>query len=385
MLISNFISHPVTKGVKKIAIGTGCSLSIESPAIVLAYGNRTTTADSQTGTNVVILAAAEYEKGRILAIGDTDFLIGEDTETVFESSSVSEWFSRYDNKMLALNMFEWVTQIFPPSPDITEADTLSSEGYILFSQREYSLAKLKFEEALSIYSDANVIEKISEMQEMIEKCIKGLDAEVAYQKGTEYHEKGEYENALAEFQESKLLYDEIEDTIGYQQAQSMIDICNNVIDATGFIHGTVYWNTTMNPAKNVAVKIYDEATDLLEKTVQTDSQGRFVAEIPKNKSYYIIVEIFIEQKQFGIIPVDSLDTGALILIIVNPSEESEVTPSEESEVTPNYKMISIFIICILAMILLIISSPSDRTKSIRNTLIAFFITIIAGIILYYLS
>ena len=87
----------------------------------------------------------------------------------------------------------------------------------------------------------------------------------------------------------------------------------------GFIHGTVYWDTTATPARNVTVQIYDQITNILEKSVKTDSEGRFIAEVPKPKKYSIVVEGFPEQKQIEITPADSLDTGEVMLILDSQS------------------------------------------------------------------
>ena len=79
LMITNFKSHPVTKGVETMVYVSGCSLKVKSPATGLAFGSPTTVADGQEGRDIVVLAAAEYGKGKVLAIGDTDFLAGSNT------------------------------------------------------------------------------------------------------------------------------------------------------------------------------------------------------------------------------------------------------------------------------------------------------------------
>lgn len=83
----------------------------------------------------------------------------------------------------------------------------------------------------------------------------------------------------------------------------------------GFVHGIVYWDTTETPAKDITVRIYDQTTTMLEKNVTTDFEGRFIAEVPKIKKYYIVVEDFADQKYMGITPVNALSRGALTLIV----------------------------------------------------------------------
>ena len=83
----------------------------------------------------------------------------------------------------------------------------------------------------------------------------------------------------------------------------------------GFLHGTVYWKTTDTLAKDITVRIYDQATNILEKNVMTDFRGVFIAELPKTKTYYLIVEDFAEQAHYDVYPVPSLSQGAVTLII----------------------------------------------------------------------
>jgi hypothetical protein len=115
VIISNFIRHPVTQGVNDLGYCWGCSLELQPPAVGLAFGNPTSiagkgiwlqdlTSKEKEGEDIIVLAAAEYGMGKVLAIGDTDFLIaGHDR------------FGDHDgflpfghNRQLALNMFDWV-------------------------------------------------------------------------------------------------------------------------------------------------------------------------------------------------------------------------------------------------------------------------------------
>jgi tetratricopeptide (TPR) repeat protein len=233
-IISTFASHPVTKGVKSMGYFCGCSLKLGSSATALAFGNPTTTSDGKKGRDVVILAAAEYGKGRIVAVGDSDFLVGATTPGYEE-----DFLNFKDNKKLALNMFEWTA----PGIDAEEAESLASEADALFSQRQYSQAKDKFQEALRIYTEAHDSKKVSEMQSMIDKCSKGMDAEAAYEKGMEYFNQKKYNEAREEFQESDSLYRELGDTEGFSEAQSKIDICSKILDAdAAYEKGLEYFN-----------------------------------------------------------------------------------------------------------------------------------------------
>ena len=225
LVISTFTPHPVTRGVESIGYLYGCSLTLTGSATPLAFGAPTTTADGKKGKEVVVLAAVEYGEGRVLAMGDYDFLF-----VIPEG----DFLSILDNKKLGLNMFEWVSQPRAPvvlPPVTAEADELASEGYTLFSQREYSSAQTKFEEALERYTDVNAGQKVSEMQEMVAQCREALYAEDSYQMGMEYYSKKEYENALAEFEKSAAFYSDVGDDAGTQDAQAWVTTCRAVIDA----------------------------------------------------------------------------------------------------------------------------------------------------------
>jgi TolB protein len=100
---------------------------------------------------------------------------------------------------------------------------------------------------------------------------------------------------------------------------------------TGFIHGTVYWDTTKTPAQDIAVQVYDQGSGRLEKTVTTDDQGHFIAEVLKTRMYSVIVEDFAEQKQIGIIPSDSLDAGAVIIILDSQSSIKGVVEDDSGK------------------------------------------------------
>ena len=227
LVISNFNLHPVTRGVRSIGYLYGCSLTLKGSAIPLAFGAETTSADGKEGKDVVVLAAAEYGKGRVVAMGDYDFLI-----VIPEG----DFLSILDNRKLGLNMFEWVSQSFIPAPttpppDTAEAERRALEGYTYFSQGEYSQAKLEFEKALETYSKFHDSQKVSEMQDMIDECDKGLDAEAAFQRGADYYNQKNYSAALADFEESKQLYSAIGDSTMSSEAQEMIDLCNKGLDA----------------------------------------------------------------------------------------------------------------------------------------------------------
>jgi tetratricopeptide (TPR) repeat protein len=261
-VISTFASHPVTKGVKSIGYICGCSLKLKSSATALAFGNPTTTSDGKKGRDVVVLAAAEYGKGRIVAVGDSDFLVGATTPGYEE-----DFLNFKDNKKLALNMFEWTAQGF----DTKEAEGLASEADALFSQRQYLQAKSKFEEALRIYAEAHDSKKVSEMQSMIDKCSKGMNAKAAYEKGMEYFNQKKYTEALAEFQRGDSLYRELGDTDGSSGTQFMMDMCNKILEAdAAYEKGMEYFN---QKKYNDALAEFQRSDSLYRELGDTDGSS----------------------------------------------------------------------------------------------------------------
>ncbi|MBU7031627.1 MAG: carboxypeptidase regulatory-like domain-containing protein [Theionarchaea archaeon] len=102
----------------------------------------------------------------------------------------------------------------------------------------------------------------------------------------------------------------------------------------GFLHGTVYWKTTDTLAKDIMVRIYDQATNILEKNVMTDFRGVFITEVPNTKTYYLIIEDFAEQTFYDIYPVPSLDQGAVTLIIDPQCGISGVITDEVGDPVP---------------------------------------------------
>jgi hypothetical protein len=88
------------------------------------------------------------------------------------------------------------------------------------------------------------------------------------------------------------------------------------------IHGYIYYDNTQNPASNVAVRIYESQTELQVVSDITDTSGYFVVDnISGDKSYYIVVENYEDQKKQGIVPVEGPTTANAITIIIKTEGE----------------------------------------------------------------
>lgn len=113
VIITEFDRHPVTYNIFDFGYIEGCSLDVSFPAVGLAFGNVTTEAGSRTGEDVIVMAAAEYGTGKVVAVGDKDFLVGGKRRF-----GAHDGFLEYgDNERLGLSIFEWAATIASESGD----------------------------------------------------------------------------------------------------------------------------------------------------------------------------------------------------------------------------------------------------------------------------
>ncbi|MGD2247048.1 MAG: SHOCT domain-containing protein [Candidatus Methanofastidiosia archaeon] len=221
-IFTKFASHFVTDGLTEVYTLIPSSLSIAGNVVPLVVGDE----DSYSGCHEPVyiagdyppvVAALEYGKGRIIFISHDCFIANSEVD-------------KYDNLKFGLNMFNWLSE----NLDTEKAHELAAEGYTYFNQKEYSQAKLKFDQAKEIYQNVEDNEKIAEMQSMILKCDKGLEAADLYTEGMDSYQNGDYEVGKNKFQESKSLYNELEDTAGAEHAQKMILKCDKGLEAAVF-------------------------------------------------------------------------------------------------------------------------------------------------------
>jgi tetratricopeptide (TPR) repeat protein len=241
-VISNIVAHPVTKGVSSIGYICGCSLTLSS-ATPLALSNRPTS-DGKQHSDIVILAITKYGQGRVLAIGDMDFLYGSS-----DSEENEDYLSLEDNKMLAFNMFDWSASVRTKTAN---AHMLASEGSSFSSSSMYLEARSKLEAAYNIYVELADASGVFLMETMIDNCNKAIDARIAFERGQTYYKNREYEKALSQFESGRSLYDEIGDKIKSVEIQSMIDLC------LGYIHAE---DLRQQAIQYCDRKEYEKATD----------------------------------------------------------------------------------------------------------------------------
>jgi parallel beta-helix repeat protein len=112
-LIHEFSRHYITKGVNEFLYPAGCSLIANNFSIARADDDSYTTlpnipiqalAEEERG-RITVLAATNFEGGRVVCIGDGDFCSDLDIDG---DGSVN--IEEYDNKNLTLNIVTWLAQ-----------------------------------------------------------------------------------------------------------------------------------------------------------------------------------------------------------------------------------------------------------------------------------
>lgn len=118
-LISNFVNHPTTTGLNKIALIACTSLATQSPAIPIAYASSTayeraaSRGENSIGTgietlgnklkvgSIAVAAVSQVGSGKVIAVGDAN-LFGDD---VYENST--DFIDLYSNKQFLKNIINW--------------------------------------------------------------------------------------------------------------------------------------------------------------------------------------------------------------------------------------------------------------------------------------
>jgi parallel beta-helix repeat protein len=111
-IIHEFSRHSITKGINEFLYPAGCSL-IANSSIARADDDSYTTlpkipiqalAEEERGS-ITVLAATNFEGGRVVCIGDGDFCSDLDIDGDGRAN-----IDEYDNKKLALNIVEWLSR-----------------------------------------------------------------------------------------------------------------------------------------------------------------------------------------------------------------------------------------------------------------------------------
>lgn len=99
-IIHNMAEHPLTEEVTQIVLYKPCALRISGDAVAVARGDddtKTIGVELITGEDIVVVAVAEYERGKVVVVG---------SHTVFDDSFINQ----PDNQTFAINVFNWVSE-----------------------------------------------------------------------------------------------------------------------------------------------------------------------------------------------------------------------------------------------------------------------------------
>lgn len=109
---------------------------------------------------------------------------------------------------------------------------------------------------------------------------------------------------------------------GYHSYKETVNLYGNtteniILYRKGIIHGHVYYDDIQNPAQNVKVVVYDSKTQSRVASDITDDNGYFIVDnITDNRTYYIVVEEYEDQKEKDIIPVSIPNSSNSLIIII---------------------------------------------------------------------
>jgi len=120
-LISDFVSHPTTAGVNTIVLIASCSLSVQTPAIPIAYASSSayTSASLSRGNgigigiktpetktkngNIIVAAVAEIGTGKVIATGDVNLFCND----VYNISGGTPYINLYNNMTFFEDIINW--------------------------------------------------------------------------------------------------------------------------------------------------------------------------------------------------------------------------------------------------------------------------------------
>ncbi len=121
-LISTFAPHPVTNGLTKLAYILGCSLSVQSPGIAIAYASSSAYTASNLSrdlggnsirvgikapdtkdkvASIIVSAVAQIGSGKVIAVGDVN-IFGNDCY-----NNQTDFIDLYSNKKFLQNIVNW--------------------------------------------------------------------------------------------------------------------------------------------------------------------------------------------------------------------------------------------------------------------------------------
>ena len=119
-----------------------------------------------------------------------------------------------------------------------QADAVFQEGTDAFNKREYTEAKLKYEEAQNLYKFIKDTEREAACTEMVNQCIRigevEKEADELFEQGVTYYENQVYTEAVKSFTKARAMYEEIGDTAKVTACDEWILTCDEAAESGVF-------------------------------------------------------------------------------------------------------------------------------------------------------
>lgn len=269
LCLNDFAPHPITEGITQILLDRGIPLvSYEEGDILASTSETSWLYNSATGDSSLRDEDMGFGPFSVLLVQS----VGEG-RTVFFGSRGSFYNSTMEepdqqNMDFFINMVTWLGEHGGPYKQYVtrnqQGQQMVSEGKALFENHAFSQAKLKFRNAVNLFTESNDIypnpeaeEGIKEAEQFIEKCETGMNADAVFKEATELFNQQELENALETFEDAQVLYEDIQFT-------EQIEVCKSRIEE---IH-------TLIAARKEALTLLNEAEEALETAPSTfNAQG----------------------------------------------------------------------------------------------------------------
>lgn len=238
---TDITSHPITEGVKQVALNGAVPISKYKSGNVLIKTSSNSWVDElgktsnkkdideESGPFDILLAMENIGKGRAVFFGCASSFFNWVVDTADQQ-----------NLKLLANAVEWLGEPGGPYKQYKnlneKAQQAFSDAVALFDSHKFSEAKagfegaiLRFEESNSIFKNADATKGIEDAKAYIAKCETGMEADQTFAKALSLLDSRDYEKAIEEFNNAKPLYDEIGYTEKSNECTAKVDECNKWI------------------------------------------------------------------------------------------------------------------------------------------------------------
>jgi tetratricopeptide (TPR) repeat protein len=227
--------HPITKGVKKIALNSGIPIVSYTSGDVLVKTSKNSWIDyeeneigkkdagEKEGPFNILLAVDHIGRGRAVFFGGAMSFWN---ETAIEED--------HGNVDLFTNAVKWLGETGGPYKQYkilnNQAQELLQKATSLYATHRFSEAKDKVLDAIDIceesgetYANSEALEGVERAESLLEKCETGIQADEIFEKAEDLFTKREYEKAIEEYEKAIPLYNEIEYTERVDECSTKID------------------------------------------------------------------------------------------------------------------------------------------------------------------